>query len=172
VNIAGGVLGGSGYIADPVMVGTAGTLAPGATLIGTAGIVLTIGNNVFLNNDSTLVINIDATSNATDLLSITNGGDLTLAGNDTLTVDLVNGTQLTQPSYVFAILTGGGTINGTFSNLNIPSDYAVDYGAEVPGELQLVAIPEPATWATLLAGLGTLSLVKRLRRSRKAQAEE
>jgi len=168
VNVAGGALGGAGDIAGPTTVGTAGILAPGATLTGTAGIVLTIGNNVALNSNSTLVIDIDAATNSADLLNITNGGNLTLADNDALTVNLVNGSQLTQSSYVIAVLSGGGTITGEFAELNIPSGYEVDYGTETSGELELVAIPEPGAYAMIVTALAILAGLNRRRIVSKA----
>jgi autotransporter-associated beta strand protein len=149
VNVAGGALGGSGYIAG-----------------ATTGIVLTIGNNVALNDGSTLVINIDANTNATDLLQITNGGALTLAGNDTLTVDLVNGSSLANPLSGYEIASYTGMLSGVFANVNIPAGYVVDYGVTVANEitLQAQAIPEPGTWAMLLCGAGILLVRKRKRR--------
>jgi hypothetical protein len=84
------------------------------------------------------------------------GGDLSLDGTDMLTVDLVNGTQLDQSSYILASLTGGGAIDGNFTNLNIPAGYEIDYGN--PSELLLVAVvPEPGTNALMLGAAGMLA---------------
>jgi len=168
----GGTLGGNGVLDGPVAVEAGGILAPGATLTGTAGIVLTIGSNVALDDGSTLDIDIDATTNASDLLDITNGGNLTLSGDDTLTVDLVNGAELTAPDYVIATLSGGGIISGTFAQVDIPSGYTVDYGVAVPGQLQIVAVPEPATWGMLLGGIVLICCIRRPCRPRWADATQ
>jgi T5SS/PEP-CTERM-associated repeat protein len=142
----------------------------GGTLEGSgSGSMLTIGANVTLGANSTLAIDIDASSNAADSLNITNGGSLILTGHDTLTVDLINGTQLTAEDYVIAMVTGGGTIEGEFAVLNIPPGYTMDYGGGVPGEVRLVAevVPEPGSWGMVVGGIGAVGMAGRFRR-RKA----
>jgi T5SS/PEP-CTERM-associated repeat protein len=165
-----------------VTVGTSGTFAfgPNATLNSQlvvnggmlegsgSGSSVAIDGDVTLDN-ATMVLDIDATSNATDSLDITDGGDLTLDDTDTLTVDLVNGTQLDQSSYILASLSGGGAIDGNFTNLNIPAGYEIDYGN--PSELLLVAVvPEPGTTALMLCGAGLLAWFGRLTASRHARS--
>ncbi len=157
-------LGGGGTIAGATTVGINGILAPGATL-SSAGTTLTINNNVALNAGSTLAINLDATSNQVDLLQV--NGNLTLAGNDTLTVSVLNGAA-SQPSYEIAAFTG--TLSGTFANVNIPANYQINYGlngaAGVTGEITLTAVPEPETWAMMIAGAGMLVLLRRRKAGR------
>jgi fibronectin-binding autotransporter adhesin len=166
VTVTNSTLGGSGYINGPasgLSIGSGGVLAPGA-LSGSAGTVLTVGNSVYLNGGSTLEINIDATTNATDLLYLSSGS-LELSGDDTLTINILNGTQLTASNYVLAYLNNiGGNILGTFANVNIPTGYSVDYGDENGAELQLIAIPEPETWAILVCGMGMLVCLQRIKR--------
>jgi T5SS/PEP-CTERM-associated repeat protein len=132
-----------------------------------AGSVLNIDGSIQFNN-GILALNIDSTSSATDMLNITSGAGLMIFGGDTLTINLLNGNQLTQPAYVLAVLSGGGFISGQFDDLNIPAGYTVDYGTGVPGELRLVAVvPEPGACGMMLIGLGIFVAGEGWRRFRR-----
>jgi MYXO-CTERM domain-containing protein len=158
---AAGTLGGSGLIAGTMSV--SGTLAPG-TGLSTAGTVLTIGNNVALNNGSNFVVNLDDPNNKVDSLSIT--GNLTFVGADTLTVNLVNGDLNSFNTYTLATITG--SFSGSLPTLAFTggANPNGDTLQEIGNSLVLTSVPEPQTWAMLLAGVGLLGVWQR--RSRRA----
>jgi hypothetical protein len=52
-----------------------------------------------------------------------------------------------------------GSLTGTFTELNVPDGYQVDYGVGTSSVLSLAVVPEPAT--ALLGGLGMLVLLRR-----------
>jgi len=127
---------------------------------GTGNSVIFTGSS---GNNAALKIEVDATSNAIDLLNIK--GDLDLSsGFDQLTFALLNGTSLNQQSYTFATYTGA--LTGTFNTVTgAPSGYAVDYST--PNAINLIAVPEPSTFGALLGGAALL-LSSRRRRQGKA----
>jgi T5SS/PEP-CTERM-associated repeat protein len=156
-------------------VNSTGTLAfgPNAVLQGTLGVeagvlkgsgsgsTLSLNGAVTLDN-ATLILDIDASTNLADSLSLT-AGSLTMLDYNTLAIDVVNGTQLTQQSYVLITLPSGESINGVFDSASVPAGYALRYQ---PGELELVStasVPEPGTWAGLLVGLGAVAIALRRR---------
>ena len=91
---------------------------------------------------------------------------MTLIGDDMLTVDLINGTQLDQSSYVLATVPGGA-IDGDFTNWDIPAGYAIDYDQGATSQLLLVAvIPEPGGIGLILTSIGIFSTLAASRRLR------
>jgi len=127
-----------------------------------SGSSLAVNSDVTLYAGSTLMLDIDAASNLADELEISNG-DFVLSGDDTLTIALLNGSQLTLPSYVLATFPTGG-ISGQFSTTNLPNGYELDYGTGVPGELRMVAaVPEPGACALLMVAAAALGMLRRHR---------
>ncbi len=156
----GATLGGGGKITGSVTVETSGTLEPGFAETTLAGATLALNSGLTLSGTSTLALNLDSSNNI-DSLAIT--GALSIGANDTLTVNLLNGAALNQATYTIVTYTGLET--GTFATTNLPSNYAVEYG--VGGDsIELVAVPEPGAFGTVLAGLGMLVGIQRWRKPR------
>jgi autotransporter-associated beta strand protein len=157
---SGATLGGGGLINSTLSV--TGTVAPGITL-STAGTALAIGNNVTFNAGSQFLVNLNDTSHVADSLTI--NGSLSLIGSDTLTVNLLGINLTSGTPYTIASFTGGET--GTFANVNYingtnTDGYTLEYNS---GNIELVtAIPEPSTWAMLVASTGILVCSQRVRR--------
>jgi autotransporter-associated beta strand protein len=156
-----GTLGGNGTIVGTTSVQAGGALYPGANG-ATTGQTLTLQNTVTFAAGSTLEVNLDNNGDTADELSIT--GNLNIGSNDTLTLNLLNTTPMTN---TFEIAAYSGTWNGAqFATVNgLPTGYQVDYTGD-PGEILIdtAAIPEPQTWAIVLAGFGMLMSLQRRRR--------
>ena len=73
----------------------------------------------------------------------------------------VVGENLTFSSFM---LSGGGLMNQSFAQSNLPYTL-VDAGASLTGDFTIAAVPEPETFAMLLAGLGLIGAAVRRRKS-------
>lgn len=134
-----------------------GTLVPAGATIGT----LAVSGNLTL--EGTTVVDLDKTG--TTLTSDLVSGATTFTLGGALTVNLTGDALVENDSF---LLFSGGTITGSFSSFNLPT---IDSGLAwdtthlaIDGQLLVVAVPEPATWAMMLGGLGLLAFGKRLRR--------
>jgi len=128
----GATLGGSGFIGGGVFADTAATLSPGSS-VGT----LTIG--LITTISGTYLCEIDGAS--ADSFAVS--GDLILTGS---TVDFDELSAPTEPNYTIATYTGSRT--GTFTAVDLPTGYSIDYGT--PGQIILTtaAVSDPyADWA-------------------------
>jgi autotransporter-associated beta strand protein len=159
---SGGTLGGTGAIGGDVRA-FAGTVT-GATTT-TVGTLTMLGNASFATGEGSGGTYLANLSGATsDLLAISKV--LTL-GSDT-TLNIV-GTADGHTTYVLA--TFGGLSSGPGQNmfgtvLGLPTGYDLVY---LPNELDLVPVPEPATWIGGALALGAIGFVSRRRfRSRRA----
>jgi autotransporter-associated beta strand protein len=155
----GGTLGaGSGTITGVTTVASGGTLYPGVTTSGSH--TLALNNNVVFQANSTYKINVLG-AGSSDKLTI--AGSLTLGANDTLTLNLLSALSGT---YTIATFNSGGVLGaGAFANVDsqiAANGYQVVYNDT---SIQLVAIPEPGTWAMLIGGVGMLVLFRRRRRA-------
>lgn len=158
---SGATLGGSGGISSRLFV--SGTVAPGI-VTGTAT-TLFIGNNVTFNSGSAFVVNLDNDGNNSGKLAI--AGTLSLVGTDTLTLNILNSAP-TSNTFTIATFNALG-LTGTFATVNnLPSGYTVVYD-NPNGLIQVAPVPEPATWATLVSGIGLLMAYRR-RKSVKRQS--
>jgi autotransporter-associated beta strand protein len=104
--LAGGTLGGTGFVKGPVSVQSGGTLAPGDA-IGN----LTISNNLSLAG--TALFRLNKTANTND--SVRTTGSVTYGG--TLAVTNVGGTLVSGDSYR---LFNNGSFAGSFGAMNLP----------------------------------------------------
>jgi autotransporter-associated beta strand protein len=191
ITTAGGTLDGRGLV-GPVNA-NGGTLAPGfgssATDTNFAG-NLTAAGNVTLSGSTTFSIRLGVSTGSpddVDSLSITGGGTVAL---NSATLTLTTGSHYVAPALdtVYVILNGGYSqlTSGTFANgstLNAsngnvyqilygwdPGTSSVDgSGADIAVEY-VAAVPEPGTWATMLAGLGVLGIWQRARRNGRRNA--
>ena len=131
----------------------------------------------------------NGTTPATDYDQLAVNGTVDL-GSSTLTL---SGTYLTTPGVTndlfFVILNDGadavtGTFNGLAEGSNVfalnGQDYLISYTADTTlttvgnfgsvqgNDVALMAVPEPSSFASLLAGLGSLVGLQRFRRRRSA----
>ena len=155
---SGSLLGGTGTIGGDVTIGSRGTITGGTgTTVGT----LTLSSNLILNGTGeggspAYLVNLSGATS--DKLVI--GGTLSLPGFTQL---IFNGTADGTTTYVLATFTSNVN-NGTFDFVqNMPMDYLLVYN---PTDIELVPVPEPATWIGAALGAGVL-LVRRAKKSRK-----
>jgi autotransporter-associated beta strand protein len=173
VNLNAGVLGGGGSITGALTVATNATVYPG-TGLNSAGTKLTLANSVVFGASSSLTINLNPTAGTSDTLAV--GGALTLdPGNtDILTLNLLNVPATVGPgTYIIATYNSSSPLTGTFGSVvqnggNLGA-YSVNYN--VPGganidEITVTVVPEPGTWASLIAGFGILIAFQNRRRRR------
>lgn len=156
-----GTLGGTGSIivstpaegVSIVEVSSGGTMAPGngPNQIGT--LTLQVPQTIFLSGGTFLV---DLNSTSSDLLSMS--GVLNL--NPGAIIDFNELATPSVPSYTLATY---NSVIGTFMETNVPSGYTLVYN---PNELDLVAVPEPGTWAAGAMSLAFVGWTQR-RRVRK-----
>jgi autotransporter-associated beta strand protein len=172
--VTGGTLGGGGSISGSVTIGSGGTLYTSAQGAGTpAANQMGIGGNLSFANGSTYEFDINSgspgTPGSSDELLIT--GSLTLAGTVTLSGSDIGNAVLSPSSgdtYVIADASQG--INGTFANslLQINQNwFSVGYQSDNFGGEEVVltaSVPEPSTWASILAGAAMLIGIQRRRR--------
>jgi len=163
-----------------------GTLAPGLTAANSSiseG-TLTAGGNVTLSSTTNFSIRlgmVTGNSGDNDQLAVSSG-TVSLAGAN---LQLTIGNFLNNPADIgltYVIINGGDTAgSGTFAqgssitangySFNIIYDTNAAGGGFGTGNdvvLQLTAIPEPGTWATMLSGFGMLLVVQRLRRKTRS----
>ena len=157
---ASGALSGSGSVTAPTL-SLAGSVRPGDNFLGQfvpAVGTLTLNGQVGLLGSTTLVFDL-ATTAASDQIRV--NGALTLDG--TLNVNALAG--FSAGRYDLLDYTGTLTNNGLdLGTLPTGYSYALDLGTA--GQVDLVVtsvVPEPSTWAAVLAGAGFLVLTLRRR---------
>ena len=183
---AGGELSGVGSVNGATL--TSGEIAPGETIGSTAVGILTSTGNISLDNNSTLSIRLglNSTSDSDQLaeggtLSLTNSllqilvgsGASTPAALDTLYV-IVNGgagstAGGTSDSFSNATLSGGKYVYTNPNNFEFDVFYGVNSTNSGVGndiDVELVAVPEPGTWGSLLGGFAMLAAWQGIRRRR------
>lgn len=166
--ISGGSLAGSGPITGNVIM-TSGSISPG-TSAGT----LTVNGNLILGGDSDLVFEIGGLGALTDALIVNGTVPLSLATSD-LVLQLINA-YLPTASDTFTIMDTQAAITGLFANVSNGQrldvaggigSFQVNYGegsAFDPDKVVLsnfVAIPEPGSFALVVAGLGAIALLRK-----------
>ncbi|HVY05430.1 MAG TPA: PEP-CTERM sorting domain-containing protein [Burkholderiales bacterium] len=167
VNVNGGALQGNGIVVAPVIV-NGGTINAGDMGAGTG--TLTIDGKLSFNS-GVLLTEISGTSAGSfDLLKVTDkasflGGVLEFSFLDGYLPDVGD-------SWLF--LTADGGVSGweglTREFLGVPSNYLFDVQAANGGlVLSVAAVPEPETYAMMIAGLGFLTFVVRRKKSASFQ---
>jgi len=176
VNIAGGILGGTGTLGGALMAGAAGTIAPGAS-IG----ILTGTQAVSFTDGSILAYELNTASVTADLLRV--GGNLSLTGTVAITLtDLSTSTAVTAGTVLSLINYGGSWNSGLFTyNTATLADgdtftlganqWRIEYASAVQGSnvttpigsnfVNLIVVPEPTVWMS--GGLVLLVLAARRR---------
>jgi autotransporter-associated beta strand protein len=155
VTVNGGTLGGTGTIIagnNSVSIGTGATITGGAN--GTVG-SLTL-QTTSLNFASGSIFHVDITGSSTDLLTLSGLFNITSGA----AIEF-NASSLSESRYVLA--TYGSWDNVQFTGA-APSGYALEY---LDGELDLVAVPEPATWIGGALALAALGFAWRSRKAEK-----
>ena len=175
---SGGTVQGQGTV-GAVAVTSGGSLSPGLTTVNnSAGTLTSAGSGVSLDATSNFNIRLGvATPSDNDQLAMT-AGDVTLGGAN-LQLTLGGFYQSQAMGFTYVIINGtaaGSFIAGQFAQGTTITDsngdkfnilYNVDSTGAVAGNdvvLQLTAIPEPGTWAMMLAGAAMLMVVQRARR--------
>jgi autotransporter-associated beta strand protein len=191
-----GQLSGTGVIGGADVSGAGSTLAPGLTEADSSTAVgtLTAAGNVSLASSATLSIRLGLTtgehSDPTTGLGgdvdqlFMNGGSFSLADSTTTLQILDTSAEYSAAiGSIYVIVNGSASApTGTFGNALASGDdvigsagdtYEVFYdvnaantGAGNDIDLELVAVPEPGTWASLIGGIGMLVVWQRSRRRR------
>ncbi|MBV8501351.1 MAG: PEP-CTERM sorting domain-containing protein [Paucibacter sp.] len=163
----GGVLGGTGSITSAVLVNAGGTISAGVNGVGTLGAGA-------LEVDGLMASSLDGLAGANRI----NASSFTINGGS-LSLSLAN-MPIGTLSETFLLLnnTGANAIAGSFANvLGLPTGYtySVNYafnGTDSFGQVgdgndlavTITAVPEPATYATLGAGLLLVAMRRRRQR--------
>ena len=150
---SGSMLGGTGTIGGDVTIGSGGRITGGtATTVGT----LTLSSNLTINGfgeglSPAYLVNLDGATS--DKLAI--GGTLSLPGFTEL---IFNGSADGTTTYVLATFTS--LVNNDHFDFvqNMPSGYSLIYN---PTDVELVPVPEPATWIGAALAAGVLLVVRR-----------
>jgi autotransporter-associated beta strand protein len=151
--VSSATLGGTGTITGPVSLTTGGaTLAPGNAGPG----LLTVTTSLFMSAGNTLALKLNGTTPGTQYDQVGVGGSTTLGGA-TLSVTLNFAPTMGD---VFTIITGTGTVTGTFAGLPDGSNFTVNgtaFRINYPANqvtLTVVAAPTIATVASATRTLG------------------
>jgi fibronectin-binding autotransporter adhesin len=150
VTVTGATLGGSGFITGPTTVAGGGTITGGD--VGAVG-ALTLQNLTFSGSSGNLATYlVDLTSTGSDRLSLLGNLDLTSA------FDRVQ-FQGAAGAASYQIATYSGTLTGTFDSVvGVPDGYSLRYDS---GSINLVAVPEPGTWAAGVLAFGSVVWLRR-----------
>lgn len=157
-------LGGAGSTSKNILLNNGGAIAPGANnAIGTLS-----ANNLTWDGGSTMKFQLSGLDNTSDKIALTTRFGIGLAGaytfdflgtgrsGGTYTLLTFNNTTFTDVSQ-FSVTNLGGSLTGTLSMTG--------------SDLSLSVVPEPATWALLVAALGTLLVFRRRHCARLLRAE-
>jgi hypothetical protein len=158
---ANGVLRGHGSVTGPVVVNTAGRVAPGSS----PGI-LTLGNGVTFQPGSNLDIAINGTGLGSQYSQLAVTGNAALSGNLNVTLGGGFTPSNTDTFTVVNATSRSGTFDNTPGNLLTLSGvgtFNVTYGAGsvTLGGFQPAPVPEPATLLGMAAAVGLVGRVRR-----------
>lgn len=181
VTVPGGVLGGSGSVVGAVAL-TGGALAPGEGIGG-----FTTGS-VSFSSTSTFAVELGGATPLTEYDQLTTGSinlNSDAGVGATLSLSLLNGYQATPYGslHFIAVNDLADPVQGVFGNTTVFQGFnvviesgqyfAVSYTGDSVGgtfeggnDIVLMAVPEPGSALMLLAGLGTLVGLQRMRRRR------
>ncbi|MDO8545028.1 MAG: PEP-CTERM sorting domain-containing protein, partial [Opitutaceae bacterium] len=176
VNGATGTITGGGTINGSLTI-SGGTLAPGNSI----GNLTVVGGAFLINGATTFAVELNATS--ADQLVFQNPAATVNLGAGLLSLNL---TLLSAPTdfmtyNLVRISSGGSGIIGTFAGLpdtgsaltamfgTTAYNFTINYGTNL---ISISAVPEPSTYALLVAGIVILALRRRRRRSPSRVAGE
>jgi autotransporter-associated beta strand protein len=183
-----GTLDGVGSISGPIAMSDGGILAPGLSAGSTATGALTAADGLTFSDNITagtfsIRLGVDALGGGLDNDSVAvSGGSVTL--DDTI-LSLTLGANFGSAPLdtLYTIISGGAGSSGSSTDVfagpgvsdngdlytDGPYQFDILYASGVGDdnvELELVAVPEPGTWASLIGGLGMLVAWQRSRRRR------
>jgi autotransporter-associated beta strand protein len=191
-NTVNGTLKGIGTVGTITTHG--GTLAPGLTAANsqTATGTLTATGAVNLSGSTNFNIRLGLSVSGTDGDQLAATGASNAVSLNGANLQLTLGTAVNNPAVIdtyYLIINGGaggtgvggnifaGLTQGTSFNVSNGFTFTIDYASTFLGSnsaptvgggddvvLELTAIPEPSTWATMLGGFGMLLFVQRIRR--------
>ncbi len=139
VNGASARLAGSGLASNITL--TAGSISPGNGGIGTLS-----ATSLAWNGGASMVFNLSATDNTSDLLALT--GALTKVGSGAYTFDLSGGFSYGQTYTLITFGSSSGFSASDFSTTGQEGTFNL-----TGSSLTFTAVPEPATWTLVAAGL-------------------
>jgi len=182
--IGGKTINGIGGTVGALTALSGATVAPGGSAAtGDFGVLSLASFN--LNSGAHLALDINGLTAGTNADEIITGG-LTLGGDLTLTFGSNYATPGASDTIALILNTGDSSINNTFSDITIVDlsgthHYAGDQGTILSinnqefslsytagsdnNDLELMAVPEPSTWAMVVGGLGMLTCLRRFRRT-------
>jgi autotransporter-associated beta strand protein len=180
IAVNGSVLRGNGLIGGATLV--SGTLSPGynSTLGTQVTGTMTSAASVSLDSNSVFAVRLGLAASGTDsdMLALTSG--TATLGNAQLQLTLGSNFANAAVGTMYAIITDtasttdisgqfsqGGTITAGSDTFNILyNENATGTGSGDDVVLDLTSVPEPGTWASMLAGMGMLVAFQRMRRRR------
>ncbi|XHR29812.1 MAG: autotransporter-associated beta strand repeat-containing protein [Chthoniobacteraceae bacterium] len=156
---------------------TSGTLSPG----NSAGIT-TVSGNFTMDSNSKLISEVSGSVAGTSYDQVKVSGNVSLAGTLDLsalsgltlgeTITLIENTGSgTTTGYFSTIITSGSTYTvtsgSTYTFYVGTTEYEINYAANtdlgsVANDVTLTVVPEPGTWAMVVAGIGMLGFAQRL----------
>ena len=186
VSVTGGTLGGTGTISGAVSATTGGTISPGNSpgkLTLQTGLDLSGGGDYLWQLGSLKDSSTGTAGTDFDQFALT-GGNLKLGGSSALTLDfslVANGPNSAdafwQSNHNWTIIAGSGATNTGSTNFFQITDPTFADGSFLTttdssgnATLHFQTVPEPQTWVTAFAGLGTLLLLQRSRLRRTTRA--
>ena len=160
IAIDGGTLSGAGIINGNVSIGNLGSVSPG----NSPGTITINGN---FNSSGTLVFEITGTGTGLyDVLNI--NGSATFTGGN-VEFDFINGfNAVAGDSWDFlnaGSVSGWDTLGFTFNGLGSGLGWRINQIGSGTEQLRISAVPEPETYAMLLAGLALIALTVRRRKN-------
>ena len=150
---SGSLLGGTGTIGGSVTIGGGATITGGTdTTVGTLTLLGNLGFSAGESSGSTYLVNLNG-GLTSDKLVISGALNLGNSFGDVLSF---NGMADGSSTYILA--TYASHVGQFDSVLNLPTGYSLVY---LPTELDLVPIPEPATWIGGALALGAMAFASR-----------
>ena len=176
---SGTTLAGAGNITGPVTVNAGGTVSPGNSpgilstgsfsLVSTSTLTIELGGSTVIAGTDYDRVNVTGTVDlgaAFSTLNVSILGGFSPAFNDTFLIILNDGNDAVTGS--FAGISDGDTVS--FGGYDFTFDSTYDGNADLnENDVALISqIPEPSSFASLIAGLGSLVGLQRFRRRRSA----
>jgi fibronectin-binding autotransporter adhesin len=182
-----GRISGNGSI-GAVTVATTGTFAPGFNTVTSAAGALTTHGNVTLANGAVFSIRLGVLTPTDSDQLISASGNVSLQDATLVLRDGAN--FVAQTGFIYVLINGGASHTGSNSNVfgnatasgddvsdTLGDTFEILYATNANGigigndvVAELIAVPEPSTWAEIIAGIGILCVAGRARRRFRGSA--